>query len=57
MPHTPRDHSVRRQGEEPGADASARRRQTARWIAVGVAVFVVLVVLHLTGVVGSQTNG
>ena len=57
MPHTPRDHSVRRQGEEPGADASARRRQTARWIAVGVAFLVVLVVLHLTGVVGSQTNG
>ena len=55
MPHNPRDHSARRQAQEAGSGSS--HRQKVFWIAIGVAVLVVFVVLHLTGVVGSETNG
>jgi hypothetical protein len=47
--------AARQQAEEP--EGGATTRQKVIWISIGVAVLLVLVVLHLTGVVGSQTNG
>jgi hypothetical protein len=47
--------AARRQAEEP--EAGSTTRQKVIWIAIGVAVLVVFVVLHLTGVVGAETNG
>jgi hypothetical protein len=41
-------------GEPP---AGPRTRRKVVWVAIGVALLVLFVVLHLTGVVGAESHG
>lgn len=47
--------ATRRPAEEPATGPTSR--QKAVWVAIGVALLVLFVVLHLTGVLGAESHG